>query len=546
MNTIDDLIARVSQLPASELSAVVDDAFEQTAMMKWVPNPGPQTDAYFSKADVLLYGGEPGGGKSQLILGLAFNEHQQSTIMRREYGDLDRIVEDALKIHGSRNGFNGSPPPRLRISERQVINFAAAHRVGDEVGQMGKGKDLLAIDEATHFAESQVRFLMGWVRTDDPKQRTRTVLATNPPLSAEGLWVLEMFAPWLNPQYPNPAKPGELRWVITNDDGKDEWVEGPDDVRINAKGKTIRPTSRTYIPAKVTDNPYYATKDGASDYESQLDAMPEPFRSLLLGGFRTAFKDAKDQIIPTKWVQLAQERWTQKPPRNVPMCAIGTDCSGGGDDPMVLAPRYDGWYAPLVEVPGKDIPEDRAGAYCAGVVITHRHDQALVIVDMGGGYGGPLYEHLKTNKVETNKYKGAEATTRRSRDGKLKFTNKRSAALWLFREALDPGQPGGSPIMLPPDPRLVADLTAPTFTVTPNGIKAETKEMVCDRLGRSTDRGDAVMMAWFEGPRMLTDAMDWMDRMRVDGRLVKSPQVVTSNRAPLSAGRAPLSQRGRR
>jgi hypothetical protein len=70
-----------------------------------------------------------------------------------------------------------------------------------------------------------------------------------------------------------------------------------------------------------------------------------------------------------------------------------------------------------------------------------------------------------------------------------------------FREALDPGQPGGSPIALPPDPKLVADLTAPTFEVTPNGIKAEPKEKVCERLGRSTDRGDAVVMAWFEGPR---------------------------------------------
>lgn len=28
----------------------------------WAPNPGPQTDAYFSDADILLYGGQAGGG----------------------------------------------------------------------------------------------------------------------------------------------------------------------------------------------------------------------------------------------------------------------------------------------------------------------------------------------------------------------------------------------------------------------------------------------------------------------------------------------------
>jgi hypothetical protein len=529
MSTLDELLERVSGLTAAQQEKLHAEALAQTKHMKWVPNPGPQSEAYFSKADVLLYGGEPGGGKSQLVLGLAFNEHQRTVIMRRQYGDLDRIVEDALKIHGSRDGFNGSPPPKLKISDTQVIDFAAAHRIGDERGQMGKGRDLIAFDEATHFAESQVRFVMGWLRTEDPKQRTRVVMATNPPLTAEGLWVIEMFAPWLDPKYPNPAKPGELRWVISDEDGKDRWVDGPGEYEVN--GKMMTATSRTYIPASVKDNPYYV----ASGYEKQLDAMPEPYRSLLMGGFRTSFKDLPNQIIPTSWVQAAQQRWTPAPPKGVPMCTLGVDASGGGDDPMVIAARYDGWYPPLVEVPGKEIPMDRAGAYCAGVVISHRRDKAMVVVDMGGGYGGPMYEHLAGNEVDVKAYKGAEGSTRRSVDGKLHFTNKRSAALWAFREALDPGQPGGSPIALPPDPKLVADLTAPTFEVTPNGIKAESKEKVCERLGRSTDRGDAAVMAWFEGPRALTNAMDWMDMKQTRQGFKRNPQVLTSGRVPLSA-----------
>lgn len=540
MSMLDDLLQRVTALPAAQQEVVFKEAMKLTSSMKWVPNPGPQTEAYFSKADVLLYGGEPGGGKSQLILGLAFNEHKRSLIMRREYGDLGRIIEDALKIHGSRNGFNGSPPPKLRVSDEQIIDFAAAHRVGDEQGQMGRGRDLLGIDEATHFAESQIRFLMGWNRTDVPGQRVRTILATNPPLNSEGLWVIKMFAPWLDPQYPNPAKPGELRWVISDEDGNDRWVDGPGEYETTVAGKTkmVKATSRTYIPSSVKDNPFYA----GTDYETQLDAMSEPWRSLLMGGFKTAFKDAPGQVIPTKWVQMAQERWHQKPPVRVPMCCIGVDASGGGEDPMVLAPRYDGWYAPLIEVPGKEIPIDRAGAYCAGMVVATRKDRAMVVIDMGGGYGGPMYEHLVSNEPDDMerrivRYKGAEGTTKRSRDGGLKFVNKRSAALWLFREALDPGQPGGSPIALPPDPKLVADLTAPTFKPVPNGIEVESKEKVCDRLGRSTDRGDAVVMAWFEGPRWSTNAMDWMDMAPGKHGLEKVPQVVNSGRAPLTARR---------
>lgn len=543
MTLLDDILARVSKLTPEDQSALYNEAFAQTAAMKWVPNPGPQTEAYFSKADVLLYGGEPGGGKSQLILGLAHNEHKRALIMRRQYGDLDRIIEDCLKIHGSRDGFNGSPPPKLRISDNHIIDFAAANRVGDEQGQMGKGRDLLGIDEATHFAESQIRFLMGWNRSDDPNQRVRTVLATNPPLSAEGLWVIKMFAPWLDPTYPNPAKPGELRWVLSDDDGNDKWVEGPGEYEVTVAGKIkkVKATSRTYIPASVKDNPYYV----ASGYEQQLDAMPEPYRSLLMGGFRTAFRDQENQIIPTKWAELAQQRWRPDPPRGVPMCAIGVDASGGGEDPMVLAPRYDGWFAPLVEVPGKQIPIERAGAYCAGVVISHRRDRALVVLDMGGGYGGPMYEHLTGNQVEVKAYKGAEASTRRTVDGKMKFVNKRTAALWKLREALDPGQPGGSPIALPPSPTLLSDLTAPTFEVTPNGIKAEPKDKVMERLGRSTNEGDAVMMAWSEGERALTNAADWLDLVNTKHGLRKAPQVVASGRQPLSAQRVPLSSRGR-
>lgn len=524
---LDELIGRLGELPAETKKQVISDALAATKDLKWIPNPGPQTEAYYSEADCLLYGGEPGGGKSQLLLGLAFNVHRRTLIMRRQFGDLSRLTEDALKIHGSRIGFNGSAPPKLRLSEEQIIDFDSAHRVGEEQGQMGKGRDLLAVDEATHFAESQIRFLMGWNRTDDPKQRVRTVLATNPPLRPEGLWVIQMFAPWLDPTYPFPAKHGELRWVVSDDDGKDEWVNGPNDTRVNKKGKAIRPTSRTYIPAKVSDNPFYA----ASDYERQLDAMPEPYRSLLLGGFQTAFKDNANQVIPTAWVTAAQARWTEIAPTNVPMCAMGVDASGGGADPMVIASRYDGWYAPLVRVEGKDIPINRIGKHCAGIVVSHRLHDAKVIIDMGGGYGGALYETLSENLSAESvmAYKGAEASTRRTQDKKLGFTNKRSQAIWQFREALDPSQERGSPIALPPDAELVADLTAPVFEITPRGIQVEPKEKVCERLGRSTDKGDAVVMAWYDGARAMTHAPLWL---KEQGKHKTGPTVNYGPRRP--------------
>jgi hypothetical protein len=310
--------------------------------------------------------------------------------------------------------------------------------------------------------------------------------------------VIEMFKPWLDPSFPNPAAPGELRWVLSDADGKDLWVDGPDDTRVNLEGRTVYPTSRTYIPAQVSDNPDYA----ASDYQRTLDAMPEPWRSLLLGGFRTEFQDAANQVIPTAWVSAAQARWTPQPPDNVPMSAMGVDATGGGTDPMVIAIRHDGWFAPLVEIPAKDIPIERAGPTAAGAVIAHRRGDALVTIDMSGGYGTAMYGHLHANGVEVSAYKGSEKAIGKTRDGKLGFYNTRSKAIWMMREALDPAQPGGSRIALPPDPKLTADLTAPTLDMEFNGIKVESKEKVCERLGRSTDRGDAVVMAYYRGMRM--------------------------------------------
>jgi len=222
------------------------------------------------------------------------------------------------------------------------------------------------------------------------------------------------------------------------------------------------------------------------------------------------------------------------------MCAIGVDCSGGGKDPMILAPRYDGWYAPLIVVQGKDIPVERIGSYSTGVIVSHRRDRALVVVDMGGGYGQSTYEHCKVNDIEVFSYKGSEHTDRRSRDRRMRFTNTRGAALWTFREALDPDQPGGSPIALPNDAQLMADLAAPTFEPTTNGIKVESKEDVCARLGRSTDKGDAVMMAWWAGPKEITNALDWLEQQqfaKMRRPLGRIPKAIMGPRAPLTGPR---------
>lgn len=496
-----EIMKQLEALPKKELAKVLA-ATGKSIPQCFIPSPGPQTKAYYSPADVLLYGGEAGGGKSALVNGLALTAHKRSLIMRRQYTDLTALVESALDIYGSRDGYNGSAPPSLKTKDGRFIQWGAAALPGSEQSWKGQAHDLKAFDEVTDFLESQVRFIIGWNRTTEENQRCRVVFASNPPTDPAGDWLIGMFRPWLDFTYHNPAKDGELRWYITDAHGNEHEVDGPEPRPDGFKGdgtpRLVIPKSRTFIRSSLSDNPYLAN----TGYEATLDAMPEPYRSAYRdGNFMMARVDHEAQCIPTEWVRAAQARWKQNgKPNNVPMCAMGVDPAAGGPDETVLAPRYDGFYDELIIIPGAETPYPQdVGAK----VVRYRKSQAIAVVDCGGGYGGGVVRHLEDNGIEAKSHKGVKASAKRTADKQHGFSNTRTEVYWRFREALDPSQDGGSIIALPADQKLLADLCSPRFTIGKQGgqsvIILETKEDVKARLGRSPDRGDAVVIAWVHG-----------------------------------------------
>lgn len=496
MSLLDDILAKLQVMTPEQL-AETQKAVKAAGIadMAWLPSPGPQTQAYLSPADVLLYGGQGGGGKTDLLLGLAFTAHQRSLILRRKYTNLGAITERALQIHGSRDGYNGSPPPLLRVKSGGVeryIQFAGCQHLGDEQDWQGQPFDYKGFDEATQFLKAQILFHLGWIRTTAKKQRCRAVLATNPPVDADGDWIIGYFRPWLDITHPKPAKTGELRWFVTAPDGSDLEVDGPSPVQLPGMNKPAAPASRSFIPAALSDNPYLVN----TGYQSKLDALPEPLRSAVRdGNFMATRSDAEWQVIPTAWVIAAQTRWKEDGWRELRMTAAGLDI-GAGRDETVLAMRYGGWYAPLQAVKGEEAKDP---SHAAALVVKHRKHGCPIVVDVGGGFGGASMMLFKENGIAHRSFNGAGRSTAKSRDSKLSFVNKRAEAWWRFREELDPDQEGGSVIALPPDPQLRADLTAPTWEQRTNGILVESKEDIKKRLGRSPDRGDAVVMALSEG-----------------------------------------------
>lgn len=498
---LDSIIERLAALDPEAQAEIGDLAAAATKNMLWVPNPGPQTRAWESEADELFYGGEAGGGKSDLVCGLALGPHQESLILRRFGDDAAELAERTMDILGTREGFNGQ---KLKIRRKdRTIDFSGCKEESDKQRHKGVPHDLICFDEIGDFLESQYRFIIGWNRSANQDQRCRVVCTGNPPTTAEGLWVISYWGAWLDPSHPNPAANGELRWYTTIN-GKDQEVNGPGPHQIEGEPEPVMARSRTFIRARLSDNPDL----DRTNYASVLAAMPEGYREAYRDGkFDAGLKDKPFQVIPTAWVRAAQERWEKNPPFGIPMCAMGVDVAQGGDDRSVIARRHDGWFAKNVKIPGVETPD---GPSVAGRVLALRRHNAEVVVDMGGGYGGSTYDHLKQNEISCHAYKGANKSRKRTKDkAKLKFFNKRAEVFWRMREALDPGQYQGSPISLPPGQELLADLTAPTFELTANGIKIMPKEKVVKLLGRSPDEGDAVLMCWSAGPTAATHITEW-------------------------------------
>lgn len=466
----------------------------------WVPQPGPQTDAYQSPADILYYGGSAGGGKTDLLLGLALTSHRISMLFRREgvqnISMINRLLDEILH---SRRHWNGQKATWQNGGHQ--IRFHSCKDAGDEIKFQGHNSDLKGFDEITHFLESQFRFLCGWLRdAQNPAQRTRIVCTGNPPTNEEGQWVTRYWGAWLDKSHPHPAEPGELRWYTTIG-GKD--VECKDGSPFRRDGEIIQPLSRTFIPSKVQDNVFLM----ATGYQSILQALPEPLRSQMLhGDFTAGVEDSVWQVIPTAWVEAAMARWEPEGKTKIhegriepDMTSCGLDVARGGSDQTIVSTRYGNWYDRLSVFPGAATPD---GASSAGVAISCIRDRAPIHVDIIG-IGASTYDHLKSNEVQVIAVNGAGGPEPGALDKatrSLKFRNYRAQIWWQFRETLDPKT--GANIALPPDQELKADLCAPTWFLTPQGIQIESKEQIIHgprlhktsrALGRSPDKGDAVV-----------------------------------------------------
>ncbi len=500
----------------------------------WRPQKGPQTLAYYSKADILGYGGAAGGGKSDLIVGLGLTQHRRGIIFRREGNESRDLLARAGEILDGMADYRNPQPPAEGAKIRQnpdriayiprgdrQLEFDGLKNPDDWRKHRGRAKDFHAFDEATEFPELMIRQLIGWNRTVIPGQRCRVVLTFNPPSPTRGQWLFTFFAPWLDPKHPNPAEYGELRFFTTVG-GRDIECPNGNPVELEEDGEMIKARcagaglddrhrctgcgadvllvlSRTFIKALLDDNEYLRD----TNYRATLMGLPEPLRSQLLhGDFMADEPDAPDQCIPTRWVLAAQDRWVKMARPEAPLSAIGVDVARGGKDRTAFCARVGNWFDEPVAYPGIETPEGsdvikKLREFASRYKVTKRVVVGMDVVGVGSSPADLCKElAIQLAAMSGGEREGIENETDAS--GLLYFANKRAMWYWRLREALDPEK--GEALAIPPDRELLADLCAPKWRVMTTGIVLESKEDISKRLGRSPDKGDALVYAFAARP----------------------------------------------
>ena len=502
-----DVLAQLTEIAAPKLK------------MAWLPQDGPQSAAYYSPADELLYGGAAGGGKTDLLLGLATTQHERSLIFRAQSKDLDGLWERLNQLVPSPVSKN-DVKRYVRTGDNRTIEGGHLDLPGSERAWQGRPHDLIGFDEAAQLAEARVNFVLQWLRSTTPGQRKRVVMATNPPIpeigadgqmndTAAGDWLLRWFAPWLDDHFPKRAKPGELRWcymIAEGDRLTTVWVDGPgcfhpvtgervpdatqDDIE---NGKVLVARSRTFIKSLLKDNLFLR----GSGYAEKLAGTPEPLRSMLLNGdFTVKAEDHARQIIPTDWILQAQKRWNETSEqdmlRRIQIVLYGDIAQGGADTTAIASLCTGDYFDELLTQPGKKTPD---GKSVARLLMDERLDGSLIALDATGGWAGATHAMLSERyKIDAELHTVSMTDGSYEPTGIYRYGNLRAKMWWEFRLALDPKS--GFKIALPPSPRLRVQLAAPHWFVRGKELFVESKDDLRKRLGSSTDEADAVLGAW--------------------------------------------------
>ena len=214
-------------------------------------------------------------------------------------------------------------------------------------------------------------------------------------------------------------------------------------------------------------------------------------------------QDDEDSLIPLHLIEASMERWEERKNEEHGLIhRIGVDVGGTGGSDTVLATRYtDGWIAPLDVIFSSEDMTDKTAFAIQAIIKTQKTSGDLKVVVDAAGVGIGAADVSRSLGAPIVSLYVSQATKEMDVTGTFGFNNERTKLLWRLREQIDPDiTPEDQLISLPPDDELMGELVAVKKITQAGGYKAESKEQVKRRIGRSPDRADAVMLSMYDPP----------------------------------------------
>lgn len=228
------------------------------------PQEGPQERFLSTSADIAIYGGAAGGGKTYALL-LEPLRHIgkkdfSATIFRKNATHITidgGLLDESVSIYGLLDNavYKASPKPHWTFGGKSRVSFMHIDGDADLPKWQGAQICMIGFDELTHFTEAQFFYMLS---------RNRSTCGVRPYVRATcnpdvDSWVATFISWWINQDtgYAIPERSGKIRWFYRNE-GVIEWGDSVEELAERMKDNPeFEPElckSVTFIASSIYDN----------------------------------------------------------------------------------------------------------------------------------------------------------------------------------------------------------------------------------------------------------------------------------------------------
>lgn len=368
------------------------------------PQKGPQEMFLATSADICIYGGAAGGGKTFGLLLEALrhkdNKNFNAVIFRRDYTQVTSpggLWDSSVKIYSYIKGSCPLKTPKLHwiFPSGASVNFAHLKTDEDCLSWQGSQIAMIGFDELTHFSKYQFFYMLSRNRTDSgviPYVRA----TCNPDADS---WVAEFIKWWIDQEtgYPIPERSGKVRWMVRLNeviywfDTKQEAINAAIENGTDEEKAVIMAKSVTFIASTLQDNKILMKNDPG--YMANLLALALVERERLLNG------NWKIKAAAGKYFLRTQIRLIDKLPGDIVMWCRAWDLAATDED------------------------EDGDADYTSGVLMGLRKAGTVIVADV-------VNQRIKAGEVEKLVYNTSL------------IDRAKYGFMYVVRVPQDPGQAG--------------------------------------------------------------------------------------------------------